>query len=23
MGKHSKRILAGDWNSEGLVVTGS
>ena len=23
MGKHSKRVVCGDWNSEGLLVTGS
>ena len=23
VGKHSKRILSGDWNSEGLLVTGA
>ncbi len=23
VGKHSKRILCGDWNNEGLLVTGS
>ncbi len=23
MGKHSKKVLCGDWNNEGLLVTGS
>ena len=23
MGKHSKKVICGDWNSEGLLVTGS
>ena len=23
MGKHSKRVSSGDWNEEGLLVTGS
>lgn len=23
MGKHSKKVLAGDWNDDGLLVTGS
>lgn len=23
MGKHSKRVMCGDWNNEGLLVTGS
>jgi WD repeat-containing protein 19 len=23
MGKHSKKVISGDWNSEGLLVTGS
>lgn len=23
MGKHSKRVTTGDWNDEGLLVTGS
>lgn len=23
MGKHSKRVFTGDWNDEGLLVTGS
>jgi WD repeat-containing protein 19 len=23
MGKHSKRVVCGDWNNEGLLVTGS
>lgn len=23
MGKHSKKVIAGDWNNEGLLVTGS
>lgn len=23
MGKHSKKVMCGDWNSEGLLVTGS
>ena len=23
MGKHSKKVTTGDWNDEGLLVTGS
>ena len=23
MGKHSKKVISGDWNEEGLLVTGS
>ena len=23
MGKHSKKIISGDWNEDGLLVTGS
>ncbi len=23
MGKHSKKVISGDWNSDGLLVTGS
>ena len=23
MGKHSKRVISGDWNDEGFLVTGS
>jgi len=23
MGKHSKKVITGDWNEEGLLVTGS
>lgn len=23
MGKHSKKVICGDWSSEGLLVTGS
>jgi WD repeat-containing protein 19 len=23
MGKHSKKVIAGDWNNEGFLVTGS
>jgi WD repeat-containing protein 19 len=23
MGKHSKKITTGDWNDEGLLITGS
>ena len=23
MGKHSKKVTCGDWNNEGLLVTGS
>ena len=23
MGKHSKKVMCGDWSSEGLLVTGS
>ena len=23
MGKHSKRVISGDWNGDGLLVTGS
>ncbi len=22
MGKHAKRIVTGDWNEEGLLITG-
>jgi len=22
MGKHSKKIISGDWNNEGLLITG-
>lgn len=23
MGKHSKKVISGDWNDDGLLVTGS
>jgi WD repeat-containing protein 19 len=23
MGKHSKKVMCGDWNNDGLLVTGS
>ncbi len=23
MGKHSKKVISGDWNNEGFLVTGS
>lgn len=23
MGKHSKKVVSGDWNDEGYLVTGS
>jgi WD repeat-containing protein 19 len=22
MGKHTKKVISGDWNKEGLLVTG-
>jgi WD repeat-containing protein 19 len=22
MGKHSKKIISGDWNNDGLLITG-
>ena len=23
MGKHAKKVIGGDWNKEGLLVSGS